>query len=545
MRIRFFLISLGFFTQLCFSQQVAIPFRDGLKWGVCNYSGNILIEPQYDKLEFMENQRAIITYKNNLSGLLLDGKILMEPQYNSIYSEDNLFVFKGKNSAGICNEHGEDVLKKPIVDLSFRGNMGPYSFYIAHHDDNTMSVFLMDRKKGEVALWLYEHYYSVQFAKGINSPNSSVFLVREKADSPLISEAWDLTKLPEKIPAKIQLLTITEYATLFARKAREKRKYNQTGESSYGTGTYRSDDTEVAIAVEEGGDEVVEERSIIIDPNTSDGSVTSPKEPIRKSLSFRQENGSVYVDSYISYQSNNKQTLEIKGLKSVAGLEIVPNYSSLKSNDTLIVQQNYIRYPQKGRTTMIFPYSSQKTIVFDSISKHIYTLNRSTENYESLFIVGNKNKEGIMKYGFFTPSTGVYLPIIHDEIALLKTLHTNSGGTFKTRIGKKFGLALATGEVLLPPEFNDFNPGYSANCINALKEGKYTVVYLTKENCLEVVPLPFEFQVSEVYSDFPKKGYSSYPFEGTIKSVIVFKLTDKEGNLMGYAAPNGKVFYKN
>lgn len=545
MRIRFFLIFLGFLAQLCFSQQVSIPFRDGSKWGVCDYSGNILIEPQYDQLEFMENQRVIITKKNNLSGLLLDGKLLMEPQYNSIYSEDNLFVFKGKNSAGIWNEHGEDVLKKPVVDLSFRGNMGPYSFYIAHHEDNTMSVFLLDRKKGEVALWLYEHYYSVQFAKGINSPNSSVFLVREKADSPLVSEAWDLTKLPEKIPAKIQLLTITEYATLFARKAREKRKYNQTGESSYGTGTYRSDDTEVAVAVKEGGDEVVEERSITVDPNTSDGPVKLPQEPVRKSLSFRQEKGAVFIDSYISYQSNNKQTRELKGLKAVAGLEIVPNYSSLKSNDTLITQQNYIRYSQKGKTTLIFPYSPKKTIVFDSISKHIYTLTRSRENYESLFIVGNKNKEGMMKYGFFTPSTGVSLPIIHDEITLLKTLHTNSGGAFKTRIGKKYGLVLVTGEVLLPSEFNDFNPGYSTSSINALKDGKYTVVYLTKDNYLKVVPLPFDYQVSEVYNDFPKKGYSSYPFEGTIQPVTLFKLTDKEGNIMGYAAPNGNIFYKN
>ena len=34
-----------------FSQEIAIPYRDGNKWGMCNPEGKILIEPKYDKLE--------------------------------------------------------------------------------------------------------------------------------------------------------------------------------------------------------------------------------------------------------------------------------------------------------------------------------------------------------------------------------------------------------------------------------------------------------------------------------------------------------------
>ena len=49
----------------CFSinfieaQEIAIPYRDGDKWGVCNAEGKILIEPKFDAVEFIDEAEIL------------------------------------------------------------------------------------------------------------------------------------------------------------------------------------------------------------------------------------------------------------------------------------------------------------------------------------------------------------------------------------------------------------------------------------------------------------------------------------------------------
>ena len=64
--------------QSVFSQEIAIPYRYGNLWGICNETGKILVEPKFDKLEFpntSENSNDYMISKlNGLEGLIINGK---------------------------------------------------------------------------------------------------------------------------------------------------------------------------------------------------------------------------------------------------------------------------------------------------------------------------------------------------------------------------------------------------------------------------------------------------------------------------------------
>ena len=88
------------FFQTLFSQEITIPYRDGSKWGFCNEAGEIVIAPQFDSYEFPNLYTSsasydyIYTQKNNLKGLVIDGKEILKPIYTDIYEYENLFSLK-------------------------------------------------------------------------------------------------------------------------------------------------------------------------------------------------------------------------------------------------------------------------------------------------------------------------------------------------------------------------------------------------------------------------------------------------------------------
>ena len=61
------------------AQDIAIPYRDGEKWGMCNPDGKILIDPKYDKLEFSDDytgyQELFWSKIKNKKGLIINGRV--------------------------------------------------------------------------------------------------------------------------------------------------------------------------------------------------------------------------------------------------------------------------------------------------------------------------------------------------------------------------------------------------------------------------------------------------------------------------------------
>lgn len=124
LRITFFIIFFGLINSLV-AQDIAIPYRDGNKWGICNENGIILLEPKYDKVEFMQGydafHDALKIENNGKEGLFVEEKLLFEPVYDRIYQKDNLyFVSKfdnNKKTSDVIDSSGKSILKKPIIEV--------------------------------------------------------------------------------------------------------------------------------------------------------------------------------------------------------------------------------------------------------------------------------------------------------------------------------------------------------------------------------------------------------------------------------------------
>ena len=113
--------------QSVFSQEIAIPYRYGNLWGICNETGKILVEPKFDKLEFpntSENSNDYMISKlNGLEGLIINGKEILTPKYTSIYDDNGLFHVKStenESRADILLPNGTSIFEKPLAKILYQ-----------------------------------------------------------------------------------------------------------------------------------------------------------------------------------------------------------------------------------------------------------------------------------------------------------------------------------------------------------------------------------------------------------------------------------------
>ena len=150
------------------AQDIAIPYRDGEKWGMCNPEGKILIEPNYESLEFKDHYDSDFStfypkIKNKM-GLIINGKIVFEAKYSRIYEdrENYVLVIEENNTktTEIVNKEGKSILKKPIIEIILSEKMATdLILYQVLNADFTESVFLLNEKTNIIDQYLYEDYY--------------------------------------------------------------------------------------------------------------------------------------------------------------------------------------------------------------------------------------------------------------------------------------------------------------------------------------------------------------------------------------------------
>ena len=93
MKLKFYFISTSIITLfliLCVAQeakaQALIPFEQNEKWGFINAKGEVVIKPQFDKVQPFSEGLALI--KVDLKNGFIDatGKFVIEPQYYNAFS---------------------------------------------------------------------------------------------------------------------------------------------------------------------------------------------------------------------------------------------------------------------------------------------------------------------------------------------------------------------------------------------------------------------------------------------------------------------------
>lgn len=550
-------LSLVFFLfvifQSVFSQEIAIPYRDGKLWGMCNPEGKIIIEPKYDKLEFKEyydsDFQTVFPKLKNKTGLILNGKIVFEANYSQIYFDDENYVLiseeNNNKTTEIISKEGNIILKKPIIEIITSEHItDKLKLYHVLNKDFTESVFLLNKKTRVIEQWLYEDYYSIYILKKVGGRYDLVFNTKKSQNDALQTDVWNVEKAPYVKTKKLMYESEDKYLEEFYHKA--KYKTNNNGRNGSGTGNGElvtdSDYGEMYTTVERGDSDVV------VDMGESE---VTKKPQLYFTYILKKENEKLVLETIQENLKEAKKNMTPVKLKEpVKKLEVLNYYIYKNTKDSILNYRNIAYFKTKNKTGVIFPTNISKVIEFDTIVK-VFNQVKMKDSYEEItFIAGNKNnKTNQYKYSLHSNKKGLIFPLQFDEISNFKLQINNGNIVFKTRMGNKFGLIESNGNVLLKTEYEDFkHPGYNhhTNYVTKSfllqKNNKFGLIYHNDSTHKdEIIEAIFDYQIDDVLVNFPYKG--RYATNHSKLTLVTLKNTDNE--IIGYANVNGALYFKN
>ncbi|TAF11934.1 MAG: hypothetical protein EAZ75_02970 [Flavobacteriia bacterium] len=539
------------------AQEIAIPYRDGNLWGICNETGKILIEPKFDKLEFdgssiYDKHDLLISYKNGLKGLLVNGKEILAPNYNFVYASDG-FITTSSNENGntddVISFDGVSIFKKPIAYIISSGRIvGNYNLYHVMHHDLSESLLVFDNKSKKMIQTLYENYYSISKNGRQTYPENYTFMLKKAKNDDLSSETWDFSKFPfKKTTYNNSVDDEKYYVEQFVRKAKKNRSENYSGGSgnSYGTG-YSSGSEEVVeeLGIREGRyDDVV-----ISEPNNSNSERIKAK---TISYNYTIKKDKIVLQKTINNVNEKPVVEEIQTNFNPKTSQLKSYYHSKKEDETTINYSNYLIYKNKNKSAIIFPESAQNVIYFDSITPIIREIqDASFKNKEIIFVVGNKNKNGILKFGLYSNVRNLVSKVIYDEIKQTVLPSYNQISIFQTKINNKFGFIQADGKTIVMPKYDELKELNSTKynyekMIQTKVENQYGLLF-SNNNSIIFIEAFSPYQIQDVIKSYPEQSSQILPEQKVMaKRIALLKLKDNAGKFVGYAATNGQLFFKN
>lgn len=543
--------------QSVFSQEIAIPYRYGNLWGICNETGKILIEPKFDKLEFdgssiYDKHDLLISYKNGLKGLLVNGKEILAPNYNFVYASDG-FITTSSNENGntddVISFDGVSIFKKPIAYIISSGRIvGNCNLYHVMHHDLSESLLVFDNKLKKMIQTLYENYYSISKNGRQTYPENYTFMLKKDKNDDLSSETWDFSKFPfKKTTYNNSVDDEKYYVEQFVRKAKKNRSENYSGGSgnSYGTG-YSSGSEEVVeeVGIREGRyDDVV-----ISEPNNSNSERIKAK---TISYNYTIKKDKIVLQKTINNVNEKPVVEEIQTNFNPKTSQLKSYYHSKKEDETTINFSNYLIYKNKNKSAIIFPESAQNVIYFDSITPIIREIqDASFKNKEIIFVVGNKNKNGILKFGLYSNVRNLVSKVIYDEIKQTVLPSYNQISIFQTKINNKFGFIQADGKTIVMPKYDELKELNSTKynyekMIQTKVENQYGLLF-SNNNSIIFIEAFSPYQIQDVIKSYPEQSSQILPEQKVMaKRIALLKLKDNAGKFVGYAATNGQLFFKN
>ena len=539
------------------AQEIAIPYRDGNLWGICNETGKILIEPKFDKLEFdgssiYDKHDLLISYKNGLKGLLVNGKEILAPNYNFVYASDG-FITTSSNENGntddVISFDGVSIFKKPIAYIISSGRIvGNCNLYHVMHHDLSESLLVFDNKSKKMIQTLYENYYSISKNGRQTYPENYTFMLKKAKNDDLSSETWDFSKFPfKKTTYNNSVDDEKYYVEQFVIRAKKNRSENYSDGSgnSYGTG-YSSGSEEVVeeVGIREGRyDDVA-----ISEPNNSNSERIKAK---TISYNYTIKKDKIVLQKTINNVNEKPVVEEIQTNFNPKTSQLKSYYHSKKEDETTINFSNYLIYKNKNKSAIIFPESAQNVIYFDSITPIIREIqDASFKNKEIIFVVGNKNKNGILKFGLYSNVRNLVSKVIYDEIKQTVLPSYNQISIFQTKINNKFGFIQADGKTIVMPKYDELKELNSTKynyekMIQTKVENQYGLLF-SNNNSIIFIEAFSPYQIQDVIKSYPEQSSQILPEQKVMaKRIALLKLKDNAGKFVGYAATNGQLFFKN
>ena len=543
--------------QSVFSQEIAIPYRYGNLWGICNETGKILVEPKFDKLEFpntSENSNDYMISKlNGLEGLIINGKEILTPKYTSIYDDNGLFHVKStenESRADILLPNGTSIFEKPLAKILYQTKIEKNKklFHVLNQN-LTESVFILDMDNYKTVQVLYDNYYSISYIRtrsDIINRNEMLFVLKKSAKSDLLAERWSGTKIPlDKVSSDFRYLKEEEYLQFFA------SKYYGSSDDGYASNLGNGSKGEPMEVVEYSGSaDMVEEAPMAIPYDERMVVSESPENKIKNlNHNLVKKDNKLFIESYSNRDYKNKKIEEIIVDVPVSDVKLPYGSFTFKTENGSDNYNNFIRYQKKGKTIIILPNDLKNKITFDFIDERNFPVKENNTIKEIVFLVGKKDKNNQLKYGLYSNVRKQIVDFIYDEFKNIQFYFNDGKMLFKIKQNDKYGLIQTDGTILLPTNFNDLtevNNNYrSGTKVFQVQNGnKYGLIFLTSSEVKVIAPV-FDYPVKGVIAKYPEfKNHNLHKNINAVKTISLIELKDESGQFMGYATFDGTQFFK-
>lgn len=546
--------------QNVFSQEITIPYRDGNLWGFCDEQGKIIIEPQYDSFGFTKDYSSYHDYihvkKNNLEGIIFNGKEILKPIYYEIYESEGRFVARSNvkgYTTQIFMHDGTPVFDKEVATILDYGYLSN-NIYVYHvlHPNNTESIYVFDIEQKKITQTLYENVFSVSRLKKQYEGKQFVFLVQRKANSELIEESWDATKLP-LIKNKLGLRYIKE--SEFLKYFLDKYYQNKWNKNDFDSYTKENGNYEVTEGLTYDQVEVPSSGSgsgrgdLEVEMVESTNPVISRIE--KYTLQFKKDKDGYLFEKMKSNKPNETEIKQVKLPDNATQIEIKYEIVRiLEESKTEVSYVNYLRYKNGEKTSLLFANDVNNPIVFDFIDNK-YTRLRS-DNYsinELIFLVGNKDANNQMKYGLYSNFRKQIVPCIYEAYELISFYNANGKQLYLFTKDNKKGVIYSDGTICLDVAYDQVKRIESRSSSNVLlsitNNNKHGLVYQSEKQ-IKITDLIFDYPIKDFIFSYPKiNDYKLFKGKENSKKVELVELMDENGKSLGYANTNGTLYFKN
>ncbi len=529
----------------CFSQEIAIPYRDGQKWGVCNPEAKMLIEPKFDKIDFYtnfsEDYKVLVSSLKKSRGLIIGGIEILQPIYNSIFRKGDLYIAdkyeNNRKITEVITADGKSILSKPIIEVILNENFdNKFQLFHVLNTDMSESVFIYNSQSNTISKWLYDGYYSLALLR-IRDLNQVIFKVKRKENDAVSLETWNFSKLPEEISkSKLAYKTEADLMALFMKESNDRGSGGGEGTMISSYDVVAKGDTDSPLTIDE--------------PVVSDESSQKiKKEPVRMSNRFEIENKKLVLIKQNEYKPNSpKKIVPITLNVPVADMELKSYFNAFKKNDTIYEFKNAVLYKKNNKKGILFSSQTKGLIEFDTIFKVGTYVRDDFDNTKGIYIVGDKAaKTNTYKYSFYSSDQKLLYPVHFDD--LKPSILSNSNGikNYIARVGSKYGLVQNDGIEILKCEYDEikeFNSSSSnVKIIQTKKDNKYRVITQRYSENLNQKPAVFDYAVKDIILNYPKEYYDNS--KNAAETVNLLELFDENKNIMGYANENGTLYFKN
>lgn len=504
------------------SQNLLIPYRDGVTWGLSDTLGNILVKPVYDRVVFQETGcEFFITIKNQRYGIVSNREII-KPVFENIsgsYYFEADSTINSKKVTYFFNGNGDHLFPNNYksMELISRIELNPHYDYDYPPKKPLFLFFLGYDTLGKTGLFCYnvldpkasklliesKNHTDLDFETRSIDPNHKVFLFGDKH----ILVSYDL---------KQKKLSVMKFNTAEALKKAESK--------------IREDNEKESV-------ESKQPSVIIQDSNIK--KYTPPKVRIRSM--YELVDGELLLrSSYENLQGLTYHTTSKKvDLNSKAySISIEIGFTGEIKEDTAINYSTYVLYKKNNKHGFIWGGK-----IIPNIYDSLYLIRCDSFQY---FIFGVRDSTGIMKLGTMKPDGTIIIAPEYNEISYkifsyYNYINVASSYQWIVKKGSKFGIITPKNKIILDFVYDTI---FKANhLIHLNKNGLYGVYYSR---------YPDEYFKAPVFLIEPFTPYKvlrivNLPRTNDITKnyIQILELVDQEGRIVGYANPNGLKYFKN